>query len=58
MTAADMARVFDEFTQGTGSSRRGQVGTGLGLPIVRRLARLMRGEVTLRAAPEGGVLPG
>ena len=55
MSCAEIARAFDEFGQGAGTSRRGQVGAGLGLPIVRRLARMMRGDVTLRSPPGGGM---
>jgi signal transduction histidine kinase/DNA-binding NarL/FixJ family response regulator len=46
-------RIFEPFAQRPGqSSARG--GSGLGLAIVRRLARLMSGEVAADAAPEGG----
>lgn len=55
MSGAEIALAFEEFTQGLGGSRRSHVGTGLGLPIVRRLARLMRGEVTLTSEPGQGV---
>jgi PAS domain S-box-containing protein len=55
MSAAEIGRAFEEFTQGMGGSRRSHVGTGLGLPIVRRLARLMRGDVTLRSVEGQGV---
>jgi signal transduction histidine kinase/ActR/RegA family two-component response regulator len=55
MSAAEIARAFEEFTQGMGGSRRSHVGTGLGLPIVRRLARLMRGDVTLNSVEGQGV---
>lgn len=55
MSAAEIARAFEEFTQGMGGSRRSHVGTGLGLPIVRRLARLMRGEVSLESIEGQGV---
>jgi PAS domain S-box-containing protein len=55
MSPAEIARAFDEFTQGMGGSRRSHVGTGLGLPIVRRLARLMRGEVSLQSVEGQGV---
>jgi CheY-like chemotaxis protein len=55
MTGAEIDRAFEEFTQGMGGSRRSHVGTGLGLPIVRRLARLMRGDVTLTSIAGQGV---
>lgn len=55
MSEAEISRAFEEFTQGMGGSRRSHVGTGLGLPIVRRLARLMRGDVSLTSAQGQGV---
>jgi PAS domain S-box-containing protein len=55
MSQAEIARVFDEFAQGMGGSRRSHVGTGLGLPIVRRLARLMGGDVVLTSVEGQGV---
>jgi PAS domain S-box-containing protein len=55
MTEAEITRAFDEFSQGMGGSRRSHVGTGLGLPIVRRLARLMRGDIRLSSVPGEGV---
>jgi PAS domain S-box-containing protein len=55
MSAAEITRAFEEFTQGMGGSRRSHVGTGLGLPIVRRLARLMRGDVSLQSVEGQGV---
>ncbi len=55
MSEAEIARAFEEFTQGMGGSRRSHVGTGLGLPIVRRLARLMRGDVGLTSVRGQGV---
>jgi CheY-like chemotaxis protein len=55
MSEAEIARAFDEFSQGMGGSRRSHVGTGLGLPIVRRLARLMGGDVALTSVQGKGV---
>lgn len=55
MSEAEIARAFEEFTQGMGGSRRSHVGTGLGLPIVRRLAGLMRGDVSLQSVEGQGV---
>ena len=55
MSQAEIGRAFDEFAQGMGGSRRSHVGTGLGLPIVRRLARLMGGDVALTSVEGQGV---
>jgi CheY-like chemotaxis protein len=55
MSAADIARVFEDFTQGQGGIARRYGGTGLGLAIVRRLVGMMRGEVSLTAAPGQGL---
>ncbi len=55
MSQAEIGRVFDEFAQGMGGSRRSHVGSGLGLPIVRRLARLMAGDVALTSVEGQGV---
>jgi signal transduction histidine kinase len=47
----DMARIFEEFVQVSESK---QPGTGLGLPISRRLAQLLDGSLTVCSTPGDG----
>src|SRR5581483_3325445 len=51
---ADQQRIFDEFGQLDNPLQRRVRGTGLGLPLVRRLATLLGGSVTLESAPGVG----
>jgi signal transduction histidine kinase len=45
----DHERIFEPFRQVDGSSTRTQPGTGIGLPIARKLSRLMGGDVTVES---------
>jgi signal transduction histidine kinase len=50
---ADRARIFEEFTQVDGALQRKAKGTGLGLPLSRKLAELLGGSVSVQS--EAGV---
>jgi len=49
ISPADMTRVFDPFTQVDQSLKRRKGGTGLGLPVSRRLAELLGGALTVES---------
>ena len=51
--ADDLGKIFDPFTQVDQSLKRTKGGTGLGLPVSRRLAHLLGGD--LAVASEAGV---
>jgi signal transduction histidine kinase len=48
IAAADLDRIFDEYIQVDGG-RGASDGTGLGLPVSRRLAELMKGTLTVES---------
>jgi signal transduction histidine kinase/CheY-like chemotaxis protein len=47
-------RIFEEFTQIPGPLQARVKGTGLGLPLCRRLSQLLGGVISLRSAPGQG----
>ncbi len=51
---ADQRRVFEEFSQVDGPVQRRVKGTGLGLPLSRKLAELLGGGVSVRSEPGVG----
>jgi CheY-like chemotaxis protein/two-component sensor histidine kinase len=54
IAAADLERIFDEFAQVDSPVQRRVSGTGLGLPLTRKLAALLGGRVTVESTPGVG----
>ncbi len=54
MTAEQQAKLFQEFTQADSLTARRYGGTGLGLALSRKLARMMGGDVTVMSEPGKG----
>ena len=54
MTAEQLGRIFQAFTQADPSTTRRYGGTGLGLAITRHYCRLLGGEVTAHSEPGAG----
>jgi signal transduction histidine kinase/CheY-like chemotaxis protein len=51
---ADQERIFEDFTQLDNPVQAHVKGTGLGLPLCRKLAHLLGGQVSVRSAPGSG----
>jgi signal transduction histidine kinase len=54
LTADQQAKLFQEFTQADSLTARRYGGTGLGLALSRKLARMMGGDVTVASEPNKG----
>jgi signal transduction histidine kinase/DNA-binding response OmpR family regulator len=54
MSAEQMQRLFEEFSQADAATARDYGGTGLGLAITRRLCQMMSGDVSVTSEPGKG----
>jgi signal transduction histidine kinase len=54
LTAEQQAKLFQDFTQADSLTARRYGGTGLGLALSRKLARMMGGDVTVTSKPGKG----
>jgi signal transduction histidine kinase len=54
ISPADQQRIFEDFAQVDGPIQRRVRGTGLGLPLTRKLAALLGGSVALQSEPGVG----
>jgi signal transduction histidine kinase len=54
LTAEQQAKLFQDFTQADSLTARRYGGTGLGLALSRKLARMMGGDVTVSSQPGKG----
>jgi signal transduction histidine kinase/CheY-like chemotaxis protein len=54
IAAEDQERIFQEFSQVENPIQRKVRGTGLGLPLCRKLAELLGGSVSVESAPGAG----
>jgi len=51
---SDVNRIFEEFRQIASTGRGSRTGTGLGLPITRRLAEMLGGEISVSSREGAG----
>ncbi|HET9584991.1 MAG TPA: ATP-binding protein, partial [Bradyrhizobium sp.] len=54
MTPEQLTKLFEEFSQADSLTARRYGGTGLGLALSRKLARMMGGDVTVTSEPGKG----
>jgi len=54
MTPGQQAKLFEEFSQADATTAQRFGGTGLGLALSRKLARMMGGDVTVSSDPGKG----
>jgi PAS domain S-box-containing protein len=54
ISAENLAKLFQNFSQVAGESGSGQSGTGLGLALSQKLCRLMGGDITVESRPGEG----
>ena len=54
MTAEQQAKLFEEFSQADATTAQRFGGTGLGLALSRKLARMIGGDVTVTSEPGKG----
>jgi signal transduction histidine kinase/DNA-binding response OmpR family regulator len=54
IAAQDQERIFEEFTQIDGTHQKKVKGTGLGLPLSRKLAQMLGGDISVQSTPARG----